>query len=775
VPITPTYPGVYIEELPSTVHTIVGVTTSVTAFIGYTKRGPADQATEVFSYGDFERTFGTLDPDCPLTYAVQQFFLNGGSDAWIVRVAKSAGTAAVTIAKDTVRTADVLGLVAASSGTWANPLRIQVDRDTINPDSLFNLTVTEYVSSGGMLVPRRKESFRNLTMNSTGPTNALAVIKDGSKLLKPATNPPVAWPPVAGFATPGDAGYSQSGVLAGAVSVPSNSRLAVSIEGNAPVEITFGPANTPAGIAGAINAALVGAALPASAAAAGNQITITDTTAPVTERSAVRVTPASTGDVSATLKFGVANGGREVDAVAKYSPAQTGTVGADLDASLGGDLPAALDSSGGALKVNVTIDVLGTSTGPIQVTLLEQNQTFASKEALRAGLETALRNAANANPTVAAELSGATVAIAANRIVASAGGRADTTIKIDNAADTTAAKIGFDAGSAIPNVAAYSPVNAVPRLAQSAGQGGADGTPPGATEIIGDDADETGIYALKHVDLFNLLVIPEDLKGNDYDAVMSTAMSYCENRRAFLILDLPTDVNAMTEARDWISASGTPKSANAAAYFPRVDVPDPMQGYRARAMPSAGMIAGLYARIDASRGVWKAPAGTEATLRGPTGVDVPVNDLEQGTLNPLGLNVTRALPIYGNVVWGARTLYGADQLASQWKYIPVRRLALYIEESLFRGTKWAVFEPNDEPLWAQLRLNVGTFMHGLFRQHAFEGASPRQAYLVKCDSETTTQADIDLGVVNILVGFAPLKPAEFVVIQITQLAGQLEV
>jgi phage tail sheath protein FI len=172
--------------------------------------------------------------------------------------------------------------------------------------------------------------------------------------------------------------------------------------------------------------------------------------------------------------------------------------------------------------------------------------------------------------------------------------------------------------------------------------------------------------------------------------------------------------------------------------------------------------------------VWKAPAGTAASLVGPTGVQVPLTDMENGTINPLGLNAIRALPVFGFVSWGARTLHGADVMASQWKYVPVRRTALYIEESLYRGTQWAVFEPNDDRLWAQLRLTVGAFMQGLFLQHAFEGDSPRTAYLVKCDSETTTQTDIDQGVVNILVGFAPLQPAEFVVIQITQLAGQLD-
>ena len=150
-----------------------------------------------------------------------------------------------------------------------------------------------------------------------------------------------------------------------------------------------------------------------------------------------------------------------------------------------------------------------------------------------------------------------------------------------------------------------------------------------------------------------------------------------------------------------------------------------------------------------------------------------LTDLENGALNPLGVNCLRNFPVYGNVCWGARTLDGADLLASEWKYVPVRRLALFLEESLYRGTKWVVFEPNDEPLWAQIRLNVGAFMHDLFRQGAFQGRRRSEAYFVKCDGETTTQTDINLGIVNIVVGFAPLKPAEFVIIKIQQIAGQI--
>lgn len=184
-------------------------------------------------------------------------------------------------------------------------------------------------------------------------------------------------------------------------------------------------------------------------------------------------------------------------------------------------------------------------------------------------------------------------------------------------------------------------------------------------------------------------------------------------------------------------------------------------------------MAGLYARTDSTRGVWKAPAGTETALINVQALDYTATDMQNGMINQLGINCLRDFPIYGNVCWGARTLDGADQRSSEWKYIPVRRIALFLEESLYRGTKWVVFEPNDEPLWAQIRLNVGTFMHNLFRQGAFQGTSPKDAYFVKCDSETTTQADIDLGIVNILVGFAPLKPAEFVVIKISQIAGKL--
>jgi phage tail sheath protein FI len=295
-----------------------------------------------------------------------------------------------------------------------------------------------------------------------------------------------------------------------------------------------------------------------------------------------------------------------------------------------------------------------------------------------------------------------------------------------------------------------------------------------------------GLSALDKADLFNILCIPDATRaqaadpnaldaGIDPNAIFGAAATYCATRRAFLVIDPPPSVKDTDTAADWKDSGLTVREKNAAAYFPRLKLPDPLNEFKLRSYAPCGVVAGLFARIDSTRGVWKAPAGVEASLAGVQGLVYKLSDGEQGALNPLGLNCFRIFPIYGPVCWGARTLLGSDAEASEWKYVPVRRFALFLEESLFRGTKWVVFEPNDEPLWAQIRLNIGAFMHTLFRQGAFQGKTPREAYFVKCDSETTTQDDINRGVVNILVGFAPLKPAEFVVIQIQQMAGEIQV
>ena len=534
MPATLTYPGVYIEEIPSGVRTITGVPTSITAFLGRALRGLTNQPITINSFGDFERQFGGLDVNYPLSYAVRDFYSNGGSQAIIVRLYK-AGEASGKAKNDDVK------LEAASPGTWGNTTVYTVDSKGITDDvatrfgiaktDLFNLTIYEDPGNGTV------ERFLNVAVKAEA----------GSRRLDRVLT---------------------------------------------------------------------------------------------TESNLVRV----------------------------------------------------------QLKNDGTPDLL------------------------------------NARPTDSKP-------------------EEDPS---DPAADKTKFK-KFSGGTDSEDLASDD-------------------------DILGDEDNKTGMFALAKADLFNLLCIPADTRDEDTSSgVYQGAMAYCAKRRAMLIVDPPAawganKNTAAATARDGLASLGLTGefARNAALYFPRVTQADPQRDGQLDDFVPCGIVAGIMARTDTNRGVWKAPAGLDASLNGIAGLQVTLNDAENGMLNPLGINCLRFFRDSGNVVWGARTLRGADQLADEYKYVPVRRLALYIEESLYRGTQWVVFEPNDEPLWAQIRLNIGAFMHGLFRQGAFQGQTPKDAYFVKCDKETTPQDQVNLGIVNIIVGFAPLKPAEFVVIQIQQMAGQIE-
>jgi phage tail sheath protein FI len=530
MPVTPTFPGVYIEEVPSGVRTITGVATSITAFIGRAARGPVEEPITVTSFADYERSFGGLDVDSMMSYAVRDFYQNGGSQALIVRIVNGAESASLRL--PTSGGPDLV-LVASSPGTWGNALSVLVDYNTAEPlPDVFNLTISE---GGGA-----PEKFFNVSTSTTSPRYVARVLKQGS----------------------------------GLVAVEEDSAGTPIVPAQRPLE-TFDIASPP----------------------------------------------------SSPPKF-------------------------------------------------------------------------------------------------------------------------------------------------VPD-----PILVLPA------DRGSDGSAPTATQYEGDADSKTGIFSLDKADLFNLLCIPPATRGGDTEpSTYQQALAYCVKRRAMLIVDSPAAWGARADtaaaqARDGVSGlnlSGT-DARNAALYFPRILEVDPLRDRQLDTFVPSGIIAGVMARTDTQRGVWKAPAGLDASLNGIQSLQVNLSDPENGILNPLGINCLRSFPVTGKVVWGARTLRGADQLGDEYKYVPVRRLALFLEESLYRGTQWVVFEPNDEPLWAQIRLNIGAFMQNLFRQGAFQGATPREAYLVKVDKETTTQNDINLGIVNILVGFAPLKPAEFVIIRIQQLAGQIQV
>ena len=578
------YPGVYIEEIPSGVRTITGVATSITAFLGRAKAGPINEPVMISSFGDYERQFGGLGTSYPTSYAVRDFYLNGGSQAIIVRLYKDPATPADATASLTV---DTLTLAASSPGEWGSKLRGWTDVEVpaemrtrlgLGPnDALFNLTV-KYGNA--------TERFLNLTVTD----NARRI----DRVLK-----------------------AESSLVAWKGTWPSTA-------------------------------------------------------------------PALTATAAAKTAFDTLN-----TALQANPPNQPA-----IDAARQAYETAKLDLDDAATKG-----------------------------------EKKLAKALAANPQVPGDIA---------------------TAQAELAAAVAAMK-------------------------------GSNGQPLDQAAYEGSKVNKTGLYALDKADLFNLLCIPPDTRDGDTPAaVYQTAMAYCKERRAMLVVDSPAawtanKDTAAAKARDGLGALGLSGEAarNAALYFPRVLEADPLRDSQVDTFVPCGIVAGIMARTDTARGVWKAPAGLDAAINGIQGLNVTLNDAENGILNPLGINCLRVFPVNGRVVWGARTLRGADQLADEYKYVPVRRTALFIEESLYRGTQWVVFEPNDEPLWAQIRLNIGAFMQNLFRQGAFQGKTPREAYFVKCDKETTTQNDINLGIVNIIVGFAPLKPAEFVVIKIQQIAGDI--
>ncbi len=634
-------PGVYIEEIPSGRRVIRSVATSIGAFVDFFREGPMNEPVQVFGVGDFGRVFGGQDTRSEASFAIPQFFLNGGPQAWVIRVASGAfASSAITISDEVP--ADMMVVTAANPGVWGDTLRIEIDHAVADSaaDRRFNMRVVRHASTDGNSPVLLTETFLNLSMDPANARFVETIVNDGSQRVRVAADPA---------------------------------------------------------------------------------------------------------------------------ATAAMRPAANGTVSGDL----AGLLQANFNTLGGGQTLLLAVGpaaATATLTWDSSVAGSEDVQTLSQ---LRGRLEAAIRAADAGNPTFAAAR--VTLENSRLRILTGRGGAAYDPAEQITITGGTAAALDFAAGNQVVSAQQYELT------------GGNDGTAPDAAALIGSNALEppTGMFALDNVDLFNILCLPRaaELPAPNRNAVYSNAISYCEDRRAMVIVDLPPGTDTLTDMTDLMSELEQAgfRSKNAAIYYPRVRLPDPTDDFRLRTIGSSGTVAGIYARTDTARGVWKAPAGIETGLEGISALEAQVNDGQNGVLNPLGINALRTFPVYGTIVWGSRTLAGADALASEWAYIPVRRLALMLEESLFRGTQWVVFEPNDEPTWANIRLNIGSFMNGLFKQGAFQGASPKDAYYVKCDNETTTQNDIDAGVVNIEVGFAPLKPAEFVVIRFRQIVGQVEV
>ncbi|HEX7318197.1 MAG TPA: phage tail sheath subtilisin-like domain-containing protein [Pyrinomonadaceae bacterium] len=641
MPSTLTYPGVYIEEIPSGVRTITGVATSITAFVGRALRGPVNEAVVINGYGDYERVFGGLWLLSSMSYAVRDFFLNGGGQAVIVRLfapTAAEATAAATAAQTAATTA-------------AN-------------------------------------AVANAAANAV--TNAIATT------------------------TAADIATAARGAVTGAPGSVENT--AGDTVASAAEDAAAAPAATLQDVADAAQGAVADAVTDA-----GNAATVT---------TKARLAAGGTGTGTTQLNLEAASEG-----------------------AWGNSLRAHIDYAVKDPTVNLDLFNLSVKDMATGVTEVHRNVSFQStspryvdKVLANESRLVRMRNVAlTARPT--ANAPGTDGIVAAGT---------DPFTFVDTVPN--------------PDVPYFSAVAAADAASDGRELLGTDYVP-----TVGGEADKLGIYALLKADLFNLLCLPPPDPAGDLPAsVIPFAAALCERERAMLLIDPPNGAKRVDTAITQIAAIN-PVSKNAAVYFPRLRQANPLRDNQMEEFVPCGAVAGVIARTDATRGVWKAPAGLDATLSGVPDLAVQLTDAENGQLNPLGINCLRAMPAVGRVVWGARTTKGDDRLADEWKYIPVRRTALYIEESLYRGTQWVVFEPNDEPLWAQIRLNVGAFMQNMFRQGAFQGRSPKEAYFVKCDKETTTQNDINLGIVNIIVGFAPLKPAEFVVIKLQQMAGQIEV
>ena len=863
--VAPTYPGVYVQEIPSGVRTITGVSTSVLAVVGYFSRGPMNKAVQIFSMGDFEREFGGLNHESEASYAIYQFFQNGGTEAWVVRTASGDATnAAVEIYSTIVgNTNKVLTLQAKSAGRWGNTLRVGIDYP--NPDlddGRFNMTVSLVETSTAQELVIQSEVFNGLTVDAADPNNFVQdVINDessGSKLIS--------------VSDVSDERPLQTGTLSGDLSSLAESPIS---NPNPQLTVAIGNQTGNVKLSGSLKTLKeVRSSLESAIRAARPELRAFSqaTVSVVNNRLRILAGPANASDrvvfsVASSSEPTAANLGllpkTELDGVLSENISSTANwpFSGQLNIEIGSSGPTPinlaqmnnLDAARAELESKIrdadpvvpafanarviayrnssvpeerlivlagvtgqtvtfsqvpndgTINRLGlnTNTGiTAQVsselgsvpTIVAGNSVNVAFEGgapevatLNLGantladianvLETAIRVSGSTNSFTDARVAAYESDTSGQLVILSGVNGESTTITASSTDSSTITELGLDA--AVANVQSYAlgAVNAIAETAQGNGTAGADGEIPDDASLLGDSVAKTGMYALRDIDLFNILCIPStaSMEATKASTVIATASNFCEERRAFLLIDTPTDSNSVQAIQDWLDDNANLRSDHAALYFPRLLIPDPLNNFKLRSVGASGTIAGLYARTDSERGVWKAPAGTETTLRNLFKLEVPLTDPENGVLNKTAINCLRTFPIYGSICWGARTLRGADELASEYKYVPVRRLALFIEESLFRGLKWVVFEPNDEPLWAQIRLNVGAFMQNLFQQGAFQGSTPREAYLVKCDRETTTQNDINLGIVNIVVGFAPLKPAEFVFIKLQQLAGQIQV
>lgn len=763
MPIQPTYPGVYVEEVASGVRTITGVSTSTTAFIGRTLRGPTDEPVTINSFSDFERIFGGLWQESKLGFAVRDYFRNGGGQAIIVRLyhpsrtdteRETARQAAQDIADEVekaarkaetdplVTRATVVKAAEGKNTTYAGGDAIKKDAAGFVFNAVKNASLSTTPDSVKDVARREADEYAALPTTEAAEKVANAA---RYKAATGATADDVAAAAIGearNIATDSDLTIAAAEATAKAAKDEADENKIGESARNEANKYVGQPQES---AANRIAAAAESATGNAAKTAANDEATKVKEEANALKAAATAVAMAAKGESAKNITVLVDAANKAVLLVASFTKARIKADTLELEAADEG-------AWGNALRVRVDDDVSDVTDEQMAAGLTKNDFFNLTVYDGATGVTEVFRNV-----TVKASSRKINEVLRGQSKLVRVRGNLVETVPAKNGDITKDLKLWGD------NPTNYAVTGK-----------GSDGTALEGADFL-DRGEKKGMCALDKADLFNLLCIPPHLADrDDIDSrLVDDAAAYCVKRRAFFLLDAPSSWIDKQAAIDRIKECGAP-SANAAVFFPRLKQPNPLKKGMLEDFVPCGAIAGVFARTDAQRGVWKAPAGLDATLLGAQELTVSLTDEENGELNPRGINCLRTLPAVGRVVWGSRTRVGDDRLASEWKYIPVRRTALYIEESLYRSTQWVVFEPNDERLWSQIRLNIGAFMHNLFRQGAFQGTTPRDAYLVKCDKETTTQTDINLGIVNILVGFAPLKPAEFVMIKLQQIAGQIQ-
>jgi phage tail sheath protein FI len=778
-------PGVYIQEVALSPSPIQGVSTSIPGFVGEAERGLVNGPPSlVTSFADFQRQYGNFVAQKPLAYAVQGFFANGGQQAFIARVANPSakqasvapsvgydvailGFSTVSVAafvSFTIRAATVVG-IAEVAGTPSTPTTVElIDQSgalqatltvqQVNPTA-GTLLVTSNVPLGSPpSPPLRPASFALRLANPGSP---------GTFTFK-ARDPGVFGNDIRVLLTPV---YLATTTITGIVSTSSAEYKVSNI---APFET-------------GMQVELANAASPSTRQIAGITVDVTNSAITVGGTAAYAVNDYVRalgwtlqvyykGVLVETLT-GISSNNGGTDGLASINTNSQWVVVPTTSSSYPSIGPANAPTQ--AMLVG-TVDLSNPALFPIpsgQTLGLEYGPP-APPTGVTITFNATTNNVADVVAQINAGAGGNVIAStnASHQLVLSSG-TAGSTALVGVTGGGTAGTFGFTTpasatgGPGGSTTSLLFPAGASIALGPTPATAGSDGTGATETDIIGNlSPPYSGLQAIEHQEGISIIAVPGWVSGGNSglnDLVIAALIGQAERKQdrfaVFEAIDFSTNHNV--DVNRLLAERGKWNSQYAAMYAPYVEVLDPLTN-TVIPVPASGHIVGAYANTDNLRGVFKTPANV--VLQGISGFSRNIPTAEQDLLNPAGVNVLRNFPGLGNVIWGGRTI-AADPL---WKYVSVRRLFIFIEQSLVQGTRFAVFEPNDLRLWARLRDSVKNFLTTQWRAGALFGATPQQAFFVRVDETTTTQDDRDNGIVNILVGLAPVKPAEFIVFQIGQ-------